>query len=99
MTRRTWVLLAMAAALAGVVSVFASTNPDGLERVLHDLQISVPTPGATSAPMADYQAPFVQSSGLSGSLAGLAGVLLAFGLGWFALRLLVAPGRKRSPHE
>ncbi len=69
--------------LAVVVSPFASTAPDGLERVAHDqgfLAQSQGRPVWRGAPAADYALPGVRSGGLSTALAGLAGTMIVFGL-------------------
>lgn len=95
MTRRTWVLLALTLLAAGALSLFASSSPDGLERVLEDYQIGVPAP-AGAAPLPDYQVPFLRSPALSGSLAGILGAALALGAAWGAFRLLAASGRRRG---
>ncbi|KGN32637.1 hypothetical protein N802_17705 [Knoellia sinensis KCTC 19936] len=77
--------------LAGVVSLWASGNPDGLEFVAEKLGF-VDTAGehATGeSPLADYGVAGVANERLSGGLAGILGVVavavIAFGL-MFVLR-------------
>jgi len=72
--------------LAGVVSVWASANPDGLEFVAERLGFSG-TAGehaASDSPLADYGTAGVDDARLSGGLAGVVGVVVvavvAFGL-------------------
>lgn len=72
--------------LAGVVSVWASGNPDGLEFVAERLGFSG-TAGdhaASDSPLADYGTSGVDDPRLSGGLAGVVGVVVvavvAFGL-------------------
>lgn len=90
--------LAMALLVAGVVSFYASSAPDGLERVAADKgfeQVAADHPVANS-PLADYAVRGVDNPRLSGGLAGVVGSLtvlvLAGGL-FLALRRR-APGRR-----
>jgi hypothetical protein len=87
--------LAVAIGLAAAASPFASTSPDGLEKVaadkafieqgtLHSLQEDSPVP--------DYAFPGVDDPRVATGLAGFAGTLLVFGLGYGAARL----GRRRT---
>lgn len=78
--------LAVCLLLAGVVSVWASANPDGLEFVAERLGFS-DTAGehaAANSPLADYGTAGVDDARLSGGLAGVLGVVVvavvAFGL-------------------
>ncbi|MFH2007755.1 MAG: PDGLE domain-containing protein [bacterium] len=94
MKRLRWLLpLAVVALLLGaVVAHFASSRPDGLERVAE--QQGFPKERAVAkAPMPDYQLPWLRTP-LSKSLAGLAGVLLTFGAVMGVGRLLSR--RRRS---
>lgn len=92
MTRRNGFLvvgLLVALLLAGVVSGFASSSPDGLEKVAEEqgfAQTAKDSPLADS-PVADYAVSGVEDERLSTGLAGVAGVVVtfAFGLGLFAL--------------
>jgi len=64
--------------LAGVVSLYASSNPDGLEYVAGKtgfLDTAEEHPAAGS-PMADYSAKGVDNPRLAGGLAGVSGALL-----------------------
>ncbi len=59
-----------------LLSPFASSFPDGLERVAHDLGfISAEREGITS-PLPDYTVPLLGDSGLSTIVAGTIGVIL-----------------------
>ncbi|MBV2356912.1 energy-coupling factor ABC transporter permease [Streptomyces sp. J2-1] len=77
-SRRTLWLTGLAASLvlAGVVSFYASANPDGLEKVAHDQGIDAKAREHTSAgsPLADYGVRDVEDARLSGGLAGVIGV-------------------------
>lgn len=84
-TRRLFLVGLLAALLlAGVVSQFASDEPDGLEYVAeqegfadraeeHDL---------ADAPLADYGEGLTGSRGLDTAVAGLLGVLITLAVGW-----------------
>jgi len=72
--------------LAGVVSLWASGNPDGLEFVAERLGFidSAGEHATADSPFADYGTAGVDNARLSGGLAGLVGVVvvavIAFGL-------------------
>jgi hypothetical protein len=77
--------LAVAIGLATAISPFASSSPDGLEKVatdkafaddgqLHALQ--------DDSPMPDYAFPGVHDERVATGLAGFTGTLLVFGLGY-----------------
>jgi cobalt/nickel transport system permease protein len=77
-SRRTlWITgLAASLVLAGFVSFYASTDPDGLEKVARDQGIDKRTEEHASAgsPLADYGVKDVSDARLSGGLAGVIGV-------------------------
>ena len=87
--------LAVAIGLATAVSPYASASPDGLEKVagdkafldqgrLHSVQEESPVP--------DYAFPGVGDARVATGLAGFAGTLLVFGLGYG----LVVVARRRT---
>lgn len=97
MRPRAFVVLAVAVAvgLATAVAPFASSAPDGLERVaqdegflgegrLHAVQEDAPVPG--------YAFPGIDDPRLATGVAGFAGTLVTFAAGWALLALL---GRSR----
>jgi cobalt/nickel transport system permease protein len=75
--------LAVALVLAFFVSPYASSSPDGLEKVAADkgLDTGVNDHAAGDSPLADYAVKGVDNSRLSTGLAGVLGVVLTFGLG------------------
>ena len=92
MTRRNGFLLVglfVALVLAGVVSGFASSSPDGLEKVAQDKGFieTAEDSALAGSPVADYGVEGVENERLSTGLAGVigVGVTFAFGLGLFAL--------------
>ena len=91
MTRRNGFLLVgllVSLLLAGVVSSFASGDPDGLERVAEDKGFAdtAEDHALADTPLADYGNP-ENGDGIGTPLAGVLGVgiTFAFGLGLFAL--------------
>jgi hypothetical protein len=91
--------LALAVGLATAASPFASSSPDGLERVadekafldkgeLHSLQEDSPIP--------DYAFPGIENERVATGLAGFVGTLAVFGIGYVLALLL---GRRRDPNR
>ena len=70
----------LAAVLLAVVGVlFASTHPDGLERLAETIGLASKAKPMLASPLADYQAGFFQSAWLRKAGAGLAGLGLIYG--------------------
>jgi hypothetical protein len=89
--------LAVALLVAGVLSYYASAQPDGLEAVAERsgiAQAAQDHPLADS-PLADYGVSGVESARISGGLAGVIGVVLTFVLTTGAF-LLVARRRPQA---
>jgi cobalt/nickel transport system permease protein len=91
------VALAVSLGLAGIVSGFASANPDGLEYVAERLgfiDAAEDSPVAGS-PLGDYGVTGVEDPFLSTGLAGVIGVAVTLGLAvllaWLAARRRVSP--------
>ncbi|MEU8434282.1 energy-coupling factor ABC transporter permease [Streptomyces sp. NPDC029216] len=87
-TRKLWATgLVTALVLAGFVSFYASTSPDGLEKVAADKGIDAKAQqhAAAGSPLADYSVKDVGDARLSGGLAGVIGVgaTVAVGSGIF----------------
>ncbi|MFD8145247.1 energy-coupling factor ABC transporter permease [Streptomyces sp. NPDC059708] len=87
-TRKLWLTgLVTALVLAGFVSFYASSSPDGLEKVAADQGIDAKTREHASAdsPLADYSVKDVDDARLSGGMAGVIGVgaTVAVGSGIF----------------
>ncbi|MEH6379283.1 energy-coupling factor ABC transporter permease [Streptomyces sp. KLMMK] len=75
--RRLWVAgVAVALVCAGGVSYYASSSPDGLEKVAHDegIDSKAEEHAAKDSPLADYQVKDVADERISGGLAGVIGV-------------------------
>ncbi len=98
MKARFW-LWALAAALlvAVILAPFASSWPDGLEKVAEALGFAerAEVAPAVSAPLPDYQVPGIIHPGLSTALAGVVGTVLVFVLLYAVARLIAS----RSPHR
>lgn len=87
--------LLVAIALALFVSPFASSSPDGLEKVSIDqgFDDTAEDHALSDSPVADYGVQGVGDERVSTGLAGLIGVLLTFGIGAGLFGLL----RRRRP--
>ncbi len=68
--------------MACVLSLFASTEPDGLERVAEDQDFADKAEGQQliDSPMPDYVIPGIENDQLAAVLAGLVGVLIILGV-------------------
>lgn len=98
--------LVVALVLAFGVSRYASSSPDGLEKVAADnaLDTDERDHSLSEGPFADYETRGVADAGMSTGVAGVIGVMVTFavagGLVWFATRAT----RRRldepdEPHE
>lgn len=83
--------LALAVGLATAISPFASPNPDGLEKVAEDkafIEAGQPAGLHDSSPIPDYAFPGIDNERVATGVAGFAGTLFMFGLG-YGLALLI----------
>lgn len=89
--------LSVALLLTFVVSNWASSEPDGLERVAIDQGFAenATEHGSAASPLADYGVSGVDNPWLSTGLAGVIGVLLCFALG-AGLVVAIRWSRRRS---
>lgn len=81
----TVVALALAVGLATAISPFASSSPDGLEKVAEDkgfLDRGGLAPIQEDAPIPDYAFPGVKNERVATGLAGFVGTLGVFALGY-----------------
>ena len=78
MKRFVIVMLAVSLITAGIVSWFASSHPDGLERVAEDLKFMSKAGDSVFNIFPDYTVPGLKGF-LSTSLAGIIGVCATFG--------------------
>ncbi len=76
------VVLLVALVLAGVVSYYADSDPDGLTKVSEDkgFASTEKTHATGDGPLAGYDASFIENGRLSGGIAGILGVLVVLGL-------------------
>lgn len=75
--------LLIALVLAGLVSFYASSSPDGLEYVAEQqgfADTARQQPGPAGSPMADYATRGVEDDRASSALAGITGTVLVLGL-------------------
>ncbi len=92
--------------LAGLVSFYASSAPDGLNKVASDLGFDLHAQASATAgsPLADYQAAWVSDERVAVGLAGIVGILvtgaLAFTLFlWLGRRHPVDPDEPEETHD
>ena len=93
-TRWIWIGLLIALGVGTLLSMFASSAPDGLERVAEDkgfIGKALQDP-VIKSPIADYLFPGIHNERLATGLAGFLGTLALFGLGYLLAFLL---GRRR----
>jgi cobalt/nickel transport system permease protein len=91
---RGWIVIGLVISLVVVLlSPFASTNPDGLERVATDMGFINAGQSAPYQIIPDYSIPFLGETSLSTILAGVAGVLVVLGIAYITGRTL----QKKSP--
>lgn len=77
--------LALAVGLATAVSPFASSNPDGLEKVAEDkgfLDSGEVHAIQDSSPIPDYAFPGIDNERVATGLAGFVGTLVVFAIGY-----------------
>ncbi|MBC7343900.1 MAG: PDGLE domain-containing protein [Clostridia bacterium] len=86
-------ILLVAVLIAVFLSPFASSWPDGLERVAEDTGFAHLAQVLLEAPFMDYMVPGVEAEGVSTSLAGLLGALAVFAATYLVGKLIV---RRRS---
>jgi len=79
MNRYLIILFIAALLIAGVLSWFASSSPDGLERIAEDLGFAGKAGGSAFSLMPDYTVPGVKGF-WSNALAGIIGVCATFGV-------------------
>jgi len=84
---RLFVILALAVAigLGTAISPFASSSPDGLEKVATDkafIEDGRPHSLQDDSPLPDYAFPGVENERVATGLAGFVGTLAVFGLGY-----------------
>ncbi len=91
------VLLGVLTALlvAGLLSPFASSHPDGLERVAEDWGFAGKAFSMLTVPIPDYLMPGVAAEGLATALAGIVGVGITFGVAYL-VGGLVARGKSKG---
>jgi cobalt/nickel transport protein len=92
-----WILILLGVAVLAAVflSPFASTKPDGLERVAEDKGFLErgEGPQAVNSPIPDYVVPGISNEKLATSLAGLVGVIIVGALGFGLGTVLKRKGR------
>ena len=89
-----WIVLGLAVLVAAVLAPFASSRPDGLERVAQMLGFAErESEPAVGAPLPDYEVVPIGNARASTAVAGVLGTLVVAAVGFGLGRLLV--GRRR----
>lgn len=84
--------------LAVLVAPFASSQPDGLERVLADNGVTVPEPAKKSesdSPFVGYQVPAVEDEAKAIALTGVIGLAVMF-FGSYAIAKMMLRAKRRD---
>ena len=87
--------LAVAVGLASAVSPYASSSPDGLEKVAADQAFLERGEQQAASPAPDYAFPGVGDARVGTGLAGFAGTLAVFALG-YGIAAVARGGRART---
>ncbi len=95
MRRFVIVMFMLSLVVAGVVSYYASSDPDGLERVSEDAGFSHRAEDPSVEIMPDYTVPGLRGAA-SNAVAGIAGVIAVFAVAWFA-GMVIARAGSREP--
>jgi cobalt/nickel transport protein len=76
--------LIVALFLAGLISIFASSSPDGLEKVAENLGFLEKGEGTpvVKSPVPNYAMPGVKNEKIATSVGGILGTLFVFGFGY-----------------
>jgi cobalt/nickel transport system permease protein len=80
--RRSYAVIIVAAAailLAAVGVLFASSHPDGIEKLAQQIGIAAQAKAVVSTPLSDYEISFLNSPWMRKAGAGLAGLVLVYG--------------------
>ncbi len=90
-------ILAAALVVAGLLSPFASSFPDGLERVAEDLGFIDRVEGieVISAPIPDYVFPGIGNERTATAVAGILGTLAVFGAA-YGLGKIISAGKQKE---
>jgi hypothetical protein len=91
-------LLLVALVLAGVVSHYASSSPDGLNRVAEDQGFADTAEAGPDRPLAGYSTSDVDDDRLSGGVAGVVGVLVVLVLAGGLTLVVRRRGGSEDPH-
>lgn len=98
--RKKEILIGLMIALLIVVLLapFASSSPDGLERVAEDLAFleKAEDKELISSPIPDYVIPGLENEALAGILAGVTGTLVTFGVMMIFAKMLAASKKKKE---
>ena len=95
MHKRWLIGFAVAVIIAAFASPFASSSPDGLEKVAEDKGFLEKGTSYISSPVPDYLFPGITNEGVATAAAGVIGTILTFGV-MYGLSKIVVAGKKDS---
>jgi cobalt/nickel transport protein len=90
-------VFAIALICGGILSLFASSFPDGLEYVAGTLGFEHTASASLLQIFPDYRIPGIPNDTVASSLAGIVGVMLVFLFGYGLLKLLLRPAINQHP--
>lgn len=92
--RKRWLIgFAVALLIAAFAAPFASSSPDGLERVAGDKGFLGKSTSHISSPIPDYLFPGIANKGIATAAAGIIGTIVTFGV-MYGLSKIVFIGKK-----
>lgn len=86
----------IALAMAALVAPFASSLPDGLEKVAETKGFAAKATALFESIMPDYLIPGIRNERIGTALAGIIGTLLVFSFVFILARLLAKRGGRRA---
>ncbi|MGB9839995.1 PDGLE domain-containing protein [Thermovenabulum sp.] len=94
--KKVWVYILFAAlVIAALLSPFASSLPDGLERVSSNLNFEEKAvQGLIPSPFSEYRVSFIQNDYISTAFAGTLGTLAVFALSYAIGRMILIQIKK-----
>jgi len=96
---RWWIAgIAISAIVVVGAALFASGDPDGMERVFEDQGILGRAQDALYSILPDYSIPGIDDPAITTILSGLIGVAIVFGLMWALGQMLARRRTSGAPH-
>jgi cobalt/nickel transport protein len=97
-TKYSFIGLATAAVVAALLSPFASTSPDGLEKVAETQGFAAKATVIIKTLIPDYLMPGISNKAVATAAAALVGTIATFGIVYAAAKALVAYKKRGESH-